>query len=528
MAENPLGEPTEEPWYLHDQNKTDGSPKGYKVNYAQFIRDIQQELPFAFYHGRFIVYRNHYWTLVDADEHLDAEIYRIYSRHRDESLNADEFLDDVHFKKLLSTMQHISHITDAQINPDGLINCLNGVLNLTTKILTPHNQEPFFYCFAVNYLPQAKHPQWDAFLQQVLPRETDRLTLQEFCGYLLVRDYRFHKYLLLYGEGGNGKDTLLNTIITICGGDNQICTKSLPDLHNKSFATADLIGKVLCLQNEPDKELLKNSDILKKMTGQTTMSGELKYGDSFNFKNAAKVMISCNELPTFTDMTEGFARRPLAIGFNVRIPDEQVIVNYHLILLQEASGIFNWMIEGYDRLTTQGRFSVNDDLAKQWIYENDTIAQFLAERVIRTNNKSDRISIDNLFVAFKDWCFQVCCLPFKKGNFAKSLRKERYGLKDQFTRDSALRYLTGVRLRISDDDILRFSEITLQTVMEAIGKTNTSLSDIESHFDVYRIGNRDRLNACLEELVKEGMLLNGQVGIYSRMADELPKELQGK
>ena len=77
------------------------------------------------------------------------------------------------------------------------------------------------------------------------------------------------------------------------------------------------------------------------------MTFERKYKDAFSAKPTAKVMIATNELPCFTDRSQGVWRRLLLAPFNRSIPEYQQNKNLAEELKQELSKKYPCDIEQY-------------------------------------------------------------------------------------------------------------------------------------------------------------------------------------
>ena len=121
-----------------------------------------------------------------------------------------------------NVLHDLKGITYQDITFSKKLACTNGLLALenTEPQLTPFSPEEMpFHSIPIKYDKEAKCPDWEQFIKQVLSPE-DIPTLQEWSGYLLLPDYRFHKLLWLHGEGRNGKGVWQRTMEAILGEDN--------------------------------------------------------------------------------------------------------------------------------------------------------------------------------------------------------------------------------------------------------------------------------------------------------------------
>ena len=70
--------------------------------------------------------------------------------------------------------------------------------------------------------------------------------------------------------------------------------------------------------------------------------------------NYAKLIFNCDSLPSEVEQTLGFYRRWLIIYFDQIIPEkEQDKQLAKKIIESELSGVFNWVLEGLERLLEQ-------------------------------------------------------------------------------------------------------------------------------------------------------------------------------
>jgi P4 family phage/plasmid primase-like protien len=265
-----------------------------------------------------------------------------------------------HYNNILHDLKGLTY-TDLTFSEK--IACTNGLLDVETQELTPFNlDEMAFHSIPTTYNPHAECPNWNEFLKQILAPE-DILTLQEWSGYILLPDYRFHKLMWLHGVGRNGKGVWQRTIENIIGPENVsgVGLEEFDGTHR--FALRQLYGKLFNPCSEPITNLKKalKTELLKKATGQDTISAECKGTDKrIDFRNTAKITVLANKFPTVKDNTVAFKERRLIIKFPYEFTGKDQIQNLEQIWLrnpEERSGILNWMLQGLQRLLSQGYFT---------------------------------------------------------------------------------------------------------------------------------------------------------------------------
>lgn len=267
----------------------------------------------------------------------------------------------------------------------GQINFLNGILNLEMGAVVPHTPDVgFTWCLPYEYNPEAECPNWIKFVDDICQGHKESAqNIQEFLGFVVTGgEYKYHKALWLYGDGSNGKSTLIDTIKALIGASNYSVV-SIKQIISDRFASADLCGKIANFCEETSPEDLSDSGPFKNLTGNGEQHAQRKYGDSFTFRNRAKFIMTYNEIPKLKDLSHGMLRRPLVIPLNAKfVEGENMDTNLGKKLLSELPGIFNWAMEGWHRLEKQERFTKNeksDEALNLLKYESDSVAQWVED-----------------------------------------------------------------------------------------------------------------------------------------------------
>jgi len=194
------------------------------------------------------------------------------------------------------------------------INLKNGLLDIRTLELKPHTPDYLSIIqLPVEWNPRAECPRWDKFISEIVEEE-DAKALQEFVGYMLWRDCRFQKALMLTGSGSNGKTTFLNIIIKMLG-EHNCAFRSLQELTTNRFAPADLFGKLANIYDDLPPDTLINTGIFKILVTGGEIQAEKKFKNAFKFRNFAKLVFSANKVPSTVDDTKAFFRRWIIINF---------------------------------------------------------------------------------------------------------------------------------------------------------------------------------------------------------------------
>lgn len=209
------------------------------------------------------------------------------------------------------------------------------------------------------YDPEAQCPAWLSFLDCVLPKtheqDNRQLVLEEFLGYCLLYGCDFEKMLVLVGDGANGKSVVLNTIINLLGKTN---VANIPfDVLCSEFRAVGLRGKTANVSNEIAHLGKINEGVLKQLVSGQPIDANEKYKAPRTMVSHAKLIVATNQLPSFSDATDGIWRRLIVIPFEVRIAPEDQDHGLSEQLKQELPGIFNRALAGLRRLIEQNGFT---------------------------------------------------------------------------------------------------------------------------------------------------------------------------
>ncbi|MEL7664093.1 MAG: phage/plasmid primase, P4 family [Methanosarcina mazei] len=252
--------------------------------------------------------------------------------------------------------------------PLNLIPVNNGVLNIDTMTLEDYSPEKVFLSkYPINYNPEAGKPiKFMRMLETTFKGSEEQIPIvQEMFGYCFLRSYYIEVVYFLIGSGGNGKTLLLNILSALLGGSEHCSYLSLKELAEPKNENMlyDLFGKSANVCGDTGKQKLKETDILKKATGNDYIRARRLYKESFNFKNYAKIILSFNRLPEVEDFSDGFKRRLCQIEFNNKFVDGAEGTNKNLekeiIESGELEGVFLWALEGLKRLLKNSKLSNN-------------------------------------------------------------------------------------------------------------------------------------------------------------------------
>ena len=327
------------------------------------------------------------------------------------------------------------------------LNLENGILevNETSYYLKPHSPKYFdTEKLPVKFKPEKNCNKFLNFLEEVLPNEEDRKTLQEMTGEVLLgRGDKYDKMFLLYGSGSNGKSSLMNIIKNLIGSEN---TTGIPieSLSQERFKAAKLVDSKLNVDGDLSVDKV-DSKMLKKLTGGDTITVEEKYDRPFEYKNDTVLTFLTNHIPETEDHSNGFFRRWIIIEFNQEFTDQNdnnpnrvPNIEEKICTPSELSGILNWAIKGYLRLERQGHFSKNwstEYTRSYWYKETDPTKFFIEKKV--TKSPQNFQSKDNAYTHYENFCDKHGLISDSKNEFCKKIKQNTNAKKTRKTIQNA-------------------------------------------------------------------------------------------
>jgi len=367
----------------------------YISNICQFItvRDSTGRLPHIY------AYEDGYYKLYGED---------LIVQQLKKVLNSQNIPYKTRYKNEILDYIKTENIVDRdEISPPkNLINLGNGIYNIDTKELIPHDPKYYFlYKIPWNYNPKAKCPKIMKYLESTLTKEFVQLT-QEIFGYCLVFDYRHAAIFYLYGTGGNGKKIWTKILENMLGQKN-VVNKSIDSLIRYRFTSALLYGKLANICGELTTSVLNDTDMLKSLSGGDSIQAEFKGKDGFDFENKAKIITACNSIPYCKDMTDGWYQRQYIIPFlqkfrHTKKEDTELLDK--LLVEKEMEGLLLWSIEGMHRLIHNKKFSYPEDKEERYLMYRDNSKFFAQKYYQKTDNFNDYLNSDDIYNHYVDWC----------------------------------------------------------------------------------------------------------------------------
>lgn len=276
----------------------------------------------------------------------------------------------------------------------------------------------------VDYNPKAKHTLLDKTLDKVSCHDAQiRSLLEEMIGYTLFRKNTMQVCFILTGEGSNGKSTILNVIKRLLGKRNYT-SLDLREMED-TFKPAELAGKLANIGDDISAKYLDSSSAFKKVVTGESFIVQRKYAQPFELESYATQIFCANEVPQVSDKSDGFSRRLVIVPFNATFskndPDYDPFIEDKLLEDSSLEYLLSIAIEGLKRVLYNKKFTSSDKgeaEKNEYIKGNNNVLEYFEEEPSIENE-----SVADAYLTYQVWCSKSGCMPVKKANFSKEVKK---------------------------------------------------------------------------------------------------------
>jgi putative DNA primase/helicase len=292
-------------------------------------------------------------------------------------------------REMLEVVKHRTAIAlDALDRDQWLLGAQNGVIDLRTGRLMPHNREFMLTTLSPTIFDaDAPCPLWERFLSEIMDGDEAMVAaLQRLAGYFLTGDISVQILPIFYGPGGNGKNVFLDTLMGLMGplaaeAPEGLVTARRSDEHPTEIA--DLHGKRLVVASETEEGRKMRIGLVKKLTGNKYLKGRFMRQDYFQFERTHKTILVTNNKPLVTETSNAIWRRLRLIPFVVTIPEARQDRRLTEKLVAEWPGILSWAVRGcLDWRARQCDLELPaavQEATEEYRDESDHVADFVTE-----------------------------------------------------------------------------------------------------------------------------------------------------
>lgn len=331
---------------------------------------------------------------------------------------ARKFANVSTFKRILEAARAVNPVDPEDFNNEtDKIKVGNGTVNLRNgNLLNDEPEDLFNTSTDAQYKFTGKEPtQFLNFLDKVFEKDEELIDyFQRVMGYCITGETKEQVFFVCYGDGSNGKSTLLNIIQEVLDeyvGNFDAYALALKDDGSGKANPTILQNRYarLVLVSETGKNAELDVSLIKAISGGDKISARMLYENNAKpFRPKYKMMFMTNNLPNIDFSDYGIKRRYKIIPFKHQFKDDDRDPNIETkIINTERDLILNWLIEGamnYYRIGLKKEpKAVRDEIVKAEKFGNPFKA-FMDETVAVTNDEKDTIPTKELYNKYIDWC----------------------------------------------------------------------------------------------------------------------------
>lgn len=332
-------------------------------------------------------------------------------------------------------------------SPD-LLAAPNGVIDLRTGELSDGRPEQrLTKSVTAEYDPEATCPRWETFLSEVFAHDPELPAyVQRLLGYGITGHNSEQCFAVLYGEGSNGKSTLLTVLRDLLGEHAATVPFDMFTTSNRRGGpdTELLVGARVALASETNRSAVLDSAAIKNATGGEEITVNPKYRKPYAFSPQALILLASNYKPQVREQDSGTWRRIKLIPFLQKFEGAAKDLTLGSALRAERAGILAWLVRGaveWHRTGLRDPQSVIDAV-QEYKEDSDPLAGFFPG--ILESAPGEQLSTAEIWEAYSAWAANEGMEAFRQsGTLTKALRERDRSLEPY--RKTSERGLTGIR-----------------------------------------------------------------------------------
>lgn len=306
------------------------------------------------------------------------------------------------------------------------INTPSGIIDLKTGECFPHSHKMHLTkCTSVSvpkeYHLKNGHSLWLDTVREILPDDDVRQWFQTMMGYCLLKIKPMELFLVLWGPGGNGKTTLMQTIAAALGPDfvGMVQTKTLMLAKRQmegdvaSPGIAGLRGKLIGQLSEAKDNDVFDVAQIKDIVSSRDITARMLHSNPITFRPTFQIILDTNSIPRVTNALDlAFRRRLIIVPFEQTFNTHSTDFNLKekLAEKEQLEDCLKWLIEGAQNFLSSGLKigQYGEELPKKmrelldkYYQENDYLKQFILDACVL--GAEEIVSAKDFYQAFVNW-----------------------------------------------------------------------------------------------------------------------------
>lgn len=317
-----------------------------------------------------------------------------------------------------------------------LLNCPNGIVDLRSGRLLEHDPKHLMTHLAgAGFDPHAQCPKWLQTLGEVFAGD-DRDEVIDFVhravGYTLTGLTKEEVFFMLFGDGRNGKGTIVDQVRKVMGSYAHTASTSLflSQKHDggKQFELAGLKGARMVNATEAGADQSFDTAIVKAFTGSDRRKACFKHKPHFEYLPTDKLWLQVNDKPSVPSWDTAFQERCRLLPFLNQFTAEKGNLdrNRKADLELELPGILAWAVRGCVRYLKDGLRSPDrvKVAVEEYRTENTRVEEFLEQHFKPVTGSE--LQQSRIYAFYRSWCRDQGRRPVPENRFGSYLTKAGY------------------------------------------------------------------------------------------------------
>jgi P4 family phage/plasmid primase-like protien len=326
-------------------------------------------------------------------------------------------------KTILFELTANNEITEEQLNTQkGKIFFKDVVYNLNNKRFEAHsliNYNTYFIPHEVRDLPYVNIKEsfyYNKFMRLCDLKADEAKLMLDWLFYCMIPTEQYKLFLILTGPSGTGKSLFLESLSYLVGLQNT----SAVSLHQLShrFVLSELENKLLNIDGDGSADSLKDTSVIKKITGNDRVRLERKGKDAYTFRPFSRHAFSFNTLPLQSaDKSDAFFARLRVLEMDTKLAGDKEFKYFQDKSIEHSIiELIPYLIDKVAERVYVNKTITQSATSQSNITElkinSDPIHMLMEEKVKEQDNL--KISLKDLYDKYLDCCDELDVQPIYK------------------------------------------------------------------------------------------------------------------
>jgi len=325
--------------------------------------------------------------------------------------------------KCLFTDEHFEDVLDSHAH---LIGFENGVYDLRMHEFRDGLPDDYIsYTTGRHYIPFdptcIESQEINQFMSSVFTNDNLKRFMKDTMACVIDGGIRQEKFYIFTGNGSNGKSKILELLQRSIG--DYFCILPIALLTQKRTASNNAQselertkGRRVAVMQEPGENERLNIGLMKELSGGDRILVRGLFKEPIEFKPQFKMIMTANELPEVPSDDGGTWRRIRVVEFTSKFVEHPAKPK-EFPMDPELSDKFERWADTFISMLIDHHKSINPKnidepvevriATEGYKKNNDIIGQYISEKMVADEARTERVLLNKVFVDFKVWAYQA-------------------------------------------------------------------------------------------------------------------------